>query len=246
MAEFDPSEYECFSGAPSAAVPSYSDPPRLAAPLVGVPTATPSQGADHKDVEEMRRKRASKYNMSKFNEIFEQHRRKDDPNEQGYQDWLKRFQFDPNQDEIQLQQQQQQRYLEPEPLQFTQSGKNAMCYAELGLERVEDFGRRHEVCTRGGVQYCDLRMAHSTQKLIDPDTVPSREEFASLESLQEQRSKVDSIQLTPQQREALERSRLRRSEMDAARRQHLSRFDADVEAQHAAVQAQLFGGATYA
>lgn len=89
-------------------------------------------------------------------------------------------------------------------------------------------------------------MAHSTQKLIDPDTVPSREEFASLESLQEQRSKVDSIQLTPQQREALERSRLRRSEMDAARRQHLSRFDADVEAQHAAVQAQLFGGATYA
>lgn len=212
----------------------------------GEDASAPTAAGACRDPEAARRARASKYDMAKFNEVFESTRPRA-VYDKGYDDWLKRASFDPEEDERQLQQQMQQQQLaEPEPVQFTRSSKGlgGMGYAELGVNDISDFGQRGDLGGRGGMQFSDIRVAHSSSKLIDPTRVQMPEEqHATLESLQAARSDESSVRLTPEQHAALEAARRRKAEADALRMAHLSEEDRSLSDHHQAVQRAIFGEA---
>lgn len=204
--------------------------------------ATPprTDDTDGMDDETKRKSRANKYDMKQFNMIFEESRNKD-AYDKGYEDWLKRSTFDAQKDEEELQRQQQMQSLgEPEPMQFTRTGKGSSSFAEIGIDEVNDFGKKNEM-SRGGVQFTDLRVAHSTHRLLDPNRVQMPPEYSSLESLQAARSDARSMVLTPEQQKALELGKLRKSRMDAERLQKIGMYDERIQAHHAEVQRRVFG-----
>lgn len=76
------------------------------------------------------------------------------------------------------------KYKEPEPL-FT--GKKIQ-FTELGVDKIDDFSGDN--MTKKNLNYMDLKLAHTTSRIVDPSTVKERKAFKSVEDVQADRANV--------------------------------------------------------
>ena len=76
------------------------------------------------------------------------------------------------------------KYKEPEAM-FT--GKKIQ-YTELGVDTIDDFSGAN--LTNKNLNYMDLKIAHSTQRIVDPKTVNDRREYKSINDIEADRSQV--------------------------------------------------------
>lgn len=172
--------------------------------------------------------RANKYDMARFNRVFAENRPRD-PYDEGCGDWKK-----------QTCEEEEDAADEPLPVNFVRSSRSLVACAELGVDRVRDFGRRTEQSGRGAVQFSDLRNAYGGG-LFDPERVPKRGEFKSLEELREQRSDATLLRATPEQVQAMRRREELLAKEEEMRLGLLARHDEEVSAQHALMHMRLFG-----
>lgn len=142
------------------------------------------------------------FNINKFNKVFEENSLPDGVKEVGYDDWLKtgdagkeptkmkgKFSLSAfnNQFEKNVQGDASKhlvKYKEPEPL-FT--GKKIQ-FTELGVDKIDDFSGDN--MTKKNLNYMDLKLAHTTSRIVDPSTVKERKMFNSVDDVKADRANV--------------------------------------------------------
>lgn len=76
------------------------------------------------------------------------------------------------------------KYKEPEALQ---TSKN-MSFTELGAESIDDFSSDNT--SRKNLNFMDLKIAHTTSRIIDPKTVEDRKQYKSVDELKSDRGNI--------------------------------------------------------
>ena len=120
------------------------------------------------------------FNVNKFNELYE-HTRIADPNDAGYAKWKQQAYNKVENDArntVVL-------WKEPQPL--VSSIGNAQYY-ELGVDKVRDFSA--PMTAAKTLPYMDLKMAHTTSKLVREDMVEKRREYRTLQELEADRASI--------------------------------------------------------
>ena len=117
-----------------------------------------------------------RFDLDKFNQMFSDSRMQD-VYDDGYGDW---------DDSKPMGQKAIIMYKEPEPLS---SSRFASAY-ELGATKIDDYSHDN---VGAGLRYMDLKLAHSTTMLVDPDHVVQRQEFKTVDELKKHRGNVDMV-----------------------------------------------------
>jgi hypothetical protein len=126
------------------------------------------------------------FDNTKFNELYDKFSYKDDAHAAGHGEWLNSNKDMDVVDQAIIQ------YQEPQPMFCSKMLGN---YSELGNTKITDFSSYQ------GLQYMDLRKAHTTTKLYDPNTVTSQQEFKTLDHILEHRKKIEFTMTQEQQQE---------------------------------------------
>lgn len=191
-------------------------------------TSIGSSGVSDGMDDDKRREIAKKFDMSKFNRLFESHRQAD-VYDKGYEDWLR---SNADCDDAPKTCDEYDEFYDPEPVTYMR-GKG-MGFTELGISDVNDFGNLTEYGPKGGVKFADLRNAHSARNnLINSrleaefrerprtveDVMAERANKAMLEMRPQERRKVEERRLVAQRADR-ERERLRRAALEKAARHY--------------------------
>ena len=149
-----------------------------------------------------------RFNVDKFNQVFDSNRLDDPVATGGYQDWM-RTQALPEVDdapkkpipkskfnvnnfnktfEKKTQSLQQDNkfvavYKEPEPLLMAKK----MQFTELGVDKVDDYSGDNT--TKRNLNYMDYKIAHTTSRIVDPNVV-RRKEYTNINELEGERSRI--------------------------------------------------------
>jgi hypothetical protein len=156
-----------------------------------VQTYTPSTGDPKKS-----------FNIDKFNNIFEENKLPDSAKDTGYDDWLKTADADTkkakfkgkfthtafNEQFDKIAQTEKSKHLvkykEPEAM-FT--GKKIQ-YTELGMDNTDDFSGDN--LSRKSLNYMDLKIAHTTSRIVDPKTVKNRKTYNTIGEVEADRADI--------------------------------------------------------
>jgi hypothetical protein len=143
-----------------------------------------------------------KFDLVKFNEVFESNRVNDAFTESGYDDWIR----ETNPEEFTGSGAIVHKR-EPEPLYMDIHGLGGTAFYELGVEKVKDFSGN----TKLSLNFMDFWIAHSVSKLVDEShvKVPS---YKSIDDITAERSQ---IRYTMSERDA---ERVRKMEEHKARK----------------------------
>lgn len=140
------------------------------------------------------------FNIDRFNQIYEKNRL-ETATDIGYDDFLrnekigkakdfnKKFtneSFNSHFDKAVRVQQNKHlvKYTEPEPLLL---GKKIQ-FTELGVDNIDDFSG--ENMSKHGLHFMDLKVAHTTNRIIDPKTVNERKDYRTIEQLENDRANI--------------------------------------------------------
>lgn len=126
-----------------------------------------------------------KFNLQRFNEIFDQNKTKDDGYDDGYERWM--------QSEKSFKQSNDKNWsivkrMEPQALA---GGKHTSAAYELGVSKVTDYSG--ENTSLKNLNYMDYRLAHTTSKIIDEKVVKQRREYKSVQDIEQERSKLSFV-----------------------------------------------------
>lgn len=150
-----------------------------------------------------------KFDLNKFNQLFDQHRMDDPAADKGYGEWMtaaapphedtvKRRTFGTNangfsvnafnnafNEEARVENNNKYiiRYKEPEPLVCTKK----ISFTELGVDDVDDFSG--ENITRRTLNYMDYKIAHSTSKIVDP-RMATNKSYRNVQELERDRGNL--------------------------------------------------------
>lgn len=143
------------------------------------------------------------FNINKFNKIFEENSLPDGVKEVGYDDWLKsgelgdkeptkmkgKFSLSAFNSQFEKKVQAETskhviRYKEPEPLLISKK----IQFTELGVDKIDDFSGDN--MTKKNLNYMDLKLAHTTSRIVDPSTVKERKMYNTVEDVQADRANV--------------------------------------------------------
>lgn len=122
----------------------------------------------------------TKFNISKFNTVFEKSRL-NDITDDGYEKWMKSAEHSSLKDaktEI-------VEYRDPQPVFGSAMLNNVY---ELGINKISDFSADN--LSSKDLQFMDYRKAHTTTKIVDPDTVKTRKEYATVGELEADRGTI--------------------------------------------------------
>lgn len=157
---------------------------------------------------------ASSFDLNMFNKLYSKHRIHD-PNDEGYEAWKK--------DEKTMKEKRDNTivvYAEPKPM-VSNIGKSH--YYELGVDKVRDFSQ--DVMADGRTpMYSDLRVAHTTQELVNVDKVKQRKDYASVQALENDRASMPTV-MNDEEMRAYVRMKKKEELVEAARQKRLSHFD---------------------
>jgi hypothetical protein len=81
---------------------------------------------------------------------------------------------------------------------FSVAHKSLAC-TELGVDKVEDFSG--ENLSRKTLNYTDVKLAHTTSRIVDPSAVNPRASYKSINDLEADRSRI-THHMTPEQQRA--------------------------------------------
>jgi curved DNA-binding protein CbpA len=76
------------------------------------------------------------------------------------------------------------KYSDPEPL----SSSKKIAFTELGVDTIDDFSGDNQ--SRKTLNYMDLKLAHTTNRIVDPSTVDPRKQYRNIEELETDRGQV--------------------------------------------------------
>lgn len=77
------------------------------------------------------------------------------------------------------------KYTEPEPLQLAKT----IQYTELGVDNIDDFSG--ENLSRKNLNYMDLKVAHTTHRIVDPSTINERKGYKNVQQLEDDRANIN-------------------------------------------------------
>jgi hypothetical protein len=146
-------------------------------------TCASTSGANREFVASMNQ---TSFDNTKFNELYEKFSLKDEVQTSGYGDWLNSDKDMDVVDKAII------HYEEPQAMMGSKLFGN---FSEFGIDKITDFSNYQ------GMQYMDLRKAHTTTKLVDETSVKMPKEFKSLDQIRDHRSKVEYIMTPDQQQE---------------------------------------------
>ena len=144
--------------------------------------------------------RNNNFNIAKFNELFMENHTKNKIDEIGYQDFLKEDlpkqkeynkkynnknfnKFFDEEVAINKKNKYLMKYREPQPMSLSTS----CSYLVLGQDNIDDFSSDP---LKNGLNYTDLKIAHTTSKIIDHSTVKQRKNYNNIEELIIDRDKI--------------------------------------------------------
>lgn len=80
------------------------------------------------------------------------------------------------------------KYTDPEPL----SSSKKIAFTELGVDTIDDFSGDNT--SRKHLNYMDLKLAHTTNRIVDPSTIDPRKQYRNIEELETDRGQVSYTQ----------------------------------------------------
>jgi len=118
------------------------------------------------------------------------------------------------------------KYSDPQPLPLAKS----IQYTELGGDKPADFSSTNEgVSDHRNLQYTDYMVAHTTSRLIDPNSIKSRKEYKSVSEYEKSRDKIikkppteEELRYAAKLKEAEERNEIERLNRLKKRDQQIS------------------------
>jgi hypothetical protein len=179
-----------------------------------------------------------KFDISRFNSAFGEHRVEDPELDGGYTRWMEQTAPEahllPPDVSRQL-----TRVEEPAPLGIWAGGRAPTRTTELGVTRVDDYSMLDAPCTKRNVVYTDYRVAHTTHKLVDPAT-SSRDEFRSLEHIKTHRAAL-SHEMTPEDAARAAEAQAQQREREEARQEAMRQRDGQIQRVYATAHRALLG-----
>lgn len=193
------------------------------------------------------------FNIERFNQVFEQNRLGDKATDTGYNDWLRtgddgkaapkfngKFTSTAFNEQFEKANRGEQskhlvKYKEPEPM-F--AGKKIQ-YTELGLENIDDYSG--ENLSRKNLNYMDLKLAHTTSRIVDPSTVGERRQYKSVGDVEADRANISYSMSDAEMREY--QARKRAEELKEKQRvQNLNNYDRRTLEHYEQVNRLMLGG----
>lgn len=175
------------------------------------------------------------FNVKKFNEMFERYKMYD-PNEEGYNDWLKddsnktpappvfskKFNLDVFNSTFDNYKQDAHstavtEYDEPQALVSCHS----VGFTEIATFEKKQFDKYQEA--KNDLAYSDLKSAYTNGNLINPNTV-SYKQYKNIDELERERSKI-SFKLSPEEERRLALQQEKDAQMERLRVERLSQRD---------------------
>jgi hypothetical protein len=186
---------------------------------------------------------AKKFDLARFNTVFNDVRVPDPSADDGYGDWMARH--DPDSAGAKSSGASSRTLstnLDPVAagLRATAArrGTGGLTFVELGADRIDDFSARLRQ-----IEYTDYKVAHTTTRLVDDEVLArARKEYASLEDLARDRATL-SYQPTDADARAAQRARLDEEAREARRLELLNNHDAVIGERYARAHALLLGHA---
>lgn len=178
---------------------------------------TKHMGADLRMSDSEAKRAAKKFDMSRFNEVYDKNRT---PTiyDKGYKDWLS-GNFDDNApkscDEYNSLQ-------EPEPVNYFR-GKG-VGFSEIGAQDVSNFGNATDYGSKSCMKYYDIRDAHSCRNNLIDSRLESgfKQKERTYEDILAERARADSLLLSPAQAKAIQEQRAEQEREDVARERLLA------------------------
>lgn len=192
------------------------------------------------------------FNIDKFNKIFEENQLPDAVRDTGYKDWLKtgdenanvskmkgKFTLTAFNQQFNEQKVEQSKHLvkykEPEPL-FT--GKKIQ-FTELGVDNVDDFSGDN--MSKKNLNYMDLKLAHTTSKIVDPSTVKERRQYNTVGDVEADRANISYAMSEKDMRYYQEKKRLEELK-EKQRLASLTAYDTQTALHHERLNRLMLGG----
>lgn len=158
----------------------------------------------------------SKFDIDRFNQVFDETRVDDVYSSVGYKDWLSKQSIEDEKDRSLI------KYREPSSL----TDAAVTCF-ELGKTRVSDWSGENS--SKRGLHFMDCRTAYTTRKLVDDSVVAQRKDYKTVTELEADRSNL-SYQMSPsdvryQNKLELKREKAERSRLAALEAQDRQAFE---------------------
>ena len=193
------------------------------------------------------------FNVERFNQVFEKNRLSDKAVDSGYNDWLKtgddgqaapkfkgKFTSMAFNEQFEKSNKNEAskhliKYTEPEPM-F--AGKKIQ-YTELGVENIDDYSADN--LSRKNLNYMDLKLAHTTSRIVDPSTVGNRKEYKSIGDVEADRAHISYNMNESEMREYMARKKA--DELREKKRvQNLNTYDKRTLEHYEQVNRMMLGG----
>ena len=146
---------------------------------------------------------SSKFDLNHFNQMFDQHRISD-VSDHGYANWMS----DPTSFQAEDIRKKLSKNKDPQPINLAHNlvGKTGMDFYELGVMKVDDFSGDNMHSQY--LNFTDYRVAHTVQKIVDPNDVPMRKEYKSIQELEVDRSQMPMTMSEKEQAEYLKQQKV--------------------------------------
>lgn len=181
----------------------------------------------------------SKFNVNAFNDKFVDTRLGDE-NDRGYSGWMQRLSPEAARERQKKMQQEDRKKAaeeandalvahEPQAL----PSSTTIAHSELGVSRVQDFGKRND---GANLPYTDYKIAHMTSScLIDPEVVRARRQFNTVEEYEHARSESSAGVMTSAEQASIERQERHASTRESNRVDAMRQRDEVVARHHAKI-----------
>lgn len=174
------------------------------------------------DLSEFDSKNNTKFDIARFNKNFEDNRLKTFMDE-GYEEWMNsKNAKDRNKHALQV-------YKEPQALESC----SLLSCSVLGVNKLQDYSGDN---TNRGLQFSDYRIAHTTDKIIDPTVVKHRKEYKSVDELEKDRAKI-RFEMSNSEKMAYEKKKQKEEEQERIRQRKVLENDELVARHHAKISA---------
>ena len=176
------------------------------------------------------------FNLDKFNRIFDENKI-ESVTDTGYGDFLKstpaidepkrvikKFTADSFNSEFERHNKSYEqnkhlvKYREPEPLMASKK----IAFTEIGNDSIDDYSGNN--ITKKNLNYMDLKIAHTTSRIVDPRTVAQRKEYRTVDDYEADRGQI-SYHLSDEDREYYEKLKRIEAQKEKQRIQNVIRQD---------------------
>ena len=199
-----------------------------------------------------------RFNVKKFNKIYEDYRM-EDVNDEGYESWMVErsnaredidiknifgdkynkevFNTEFDKQEVDAQHMQLIKIAEPEPMAIS----NRLKFTELGGDRPSDFTKSTNITATGGIGFYDYKTAHTQSKLVDTRNVKTRKQYKNVDDYERDRAN-QNFDETEEEIEYRRRQKYLEKKREKERRKRLNKSDRLAEKHFKKVNRLMLGG----